>query len=74
MSEKILKHVKAVYKCKDCRKKFTKRFIAGDLKEVSVAEIEPHVLANTPVSCKKCGGNNFEITYAFYHQEKLNHD
>lgn len=71
MLREIFKKIKAVFSCKNCCKKTTKRIIVEGLTDVSVKEITPQIEVHTPLICKKCGYNSFQITYAFYHEEKV---
>lgn len=72
MPEEIFKHVKAVFTCKDCKMKFTKRLLIEGLNNIAIPEITPRVLAFTPTTCKKCGYNSYDVSYSFYHEEKIN--
>jgi hypothetical protein len=75
MSEKIPKHLKVKHTCKNCRKKFTNRVIVIVDKNFLMSEIT-EALYSSPAnlkSCKKCKSVNFDITYSFYHEEKIPH-
>lgn len=73
MQEEIPKHLKVIHRCKNCRKKITKRVIVGTKKDFSVSDLT-FAFYNSPAnlkSCGKCKASDFEVSYSFYHQEKI---
>lgn len=73
MSTEIYKFLKIVYSCKSCRKKFTRRLKVGTKKDFKPSELTFEVLRYPKgvKVCEKCKASDFEISYSFYHEEKI---
>jgi hypothetical protein len=70
--ENTLKHIKVIYQCKDCKNKTTKRCVVA-VEKVSVDNITKEILGLEygVKNCCKCKSKHLEITYTFYHEEKI---
>lgn len=75
MPKQIYKHLKATYKCRDCRKKFTKRFVVLVNANFSINEVSTALAQENKIKalniCSNCNSTSITVSYTFYHEEKL---
>ncbi|QQV91389.1 hypothetical protein Leef1_25 [Polaribacter phage Leef_1] len=73
MPKEIKKHLKVTHTCKACEKQINNNVIVGTKKDFAVSDLT-FAYYKSPANlnkCPSCGGKSFEVSYSFYHEEKI---
>lgn len=73
MSKKIRKHLKVTSSCSNCERDFKNNVVVTVDKDFSISDLSTDLIAsnNSLKECKRCGASIYDVSFTFYHEEKI---